>query len=93
MTMCASYYLPIYFQAVRGVSPLTSGVYLLPSILSQLLFAVGSGILVGKLGYYLPASLFSGVVTAIGNGLLSMLSPTTSTGRWIGYQIVVGSGR
>ncbi|KAK9349974.1 putative MFS general substrate transporter [Lipomyces doorenjongii] len=93
MTMCASYYLPIYFQAVRGVSPLTSGVYLLPSILSQMLFAVGSGILVGKLGYYLPASLFSGVVTAIGNGLLSILSPTTSTGRWIGYQIVVGSGR
>ncbi|KAK9482894.1 major facilitator superfamily domain-containing protein [Lipomyces starkeyi] len=93
MTMCASYYLPIYFQAVRGVSPLTSGVYLLPSILSQMLFAVGSGILVGKLGYYLPASIFSGVFAAIGNGLLSMLSPTTSTGRWIGYQIVVGSGR
>ncbi|KAK9310997.1 MFS multidrug transporter [Lipomyces starkeyi] len=93
MTMCASYYLPIYFQAVRGVSPMTSGVYLLPSILSQMAFAVGSGILVGKLGYYLPAILFSGVVTAIGNGLLSMLSPTTSTGRWIGYQIVVGSGR
>ena len=42
---CASYYLPIYFQAVKGASPLKSGVDLLPSILMQLLGAVGSGIL------------------------------------------------
>jgi MFS family permease len=45
MMFCASYYLPIYFQAVKGVSPMTSGVYLLPSILSQLLMAVVSGAL------------------------------------------------
>jgi hypothetical protein len=45
MTFCASYYLPIYFQAVKGVSPLMSGVYLLPSILSQLLAAVVSGVM------------------------------------------------
>lgn len=44
-----SYYLPIYFQAVKGVSPTLSGVYLLPSILSQILFSVLSGVL-GK--YY-----------------------------------------
>jgi hypothetical protein len=55
MTFCASYYLPIYFQAVRGVSPMRSGVYLLPSILSQLLFAVISGIL----GKYSPPSASS----------------------------------
>lgn len=41
----ASYYLPMYFQAVMGASPLTSGVYMLPSILSQLIFAVVSGLL------------------------------------------------
>ena len=40
-----SYYLPIYFQAVKGVSPTLSGVYLLPSILTQILSAVVSGIL------------------------------------------------
>ena len=40
-----SYYLPIYFQAVKGVSPVTSGVYILPSILSQMLMAVTSGLL------------------------------------------------
>lgn len=38
-----SYYLPIYFQAIKGVSPLISGVYLLPSILSQMVVAIISG--------------------------------------------------
>jgi hypothetical protein len=40
-----SYYMAIYFQAVRGVEPTLSGVYLLPSILSQMSLAVISGIL------------------------------------------------
>jgi hypothetical protein len=43
--LVGSYFLPIYFQAIKGVSPLTSGVYLLPTILSQLLCAVLSGFL------------------------------------------------
>jgi Fungal trichothecene efflux pump (TRI12) len=40
-----SYYLPIYFQSVKGTSPSSSGVYILPGILSQMLMAVISGIL------------------------------------------------
>lgn len=44
MTSCASYYLPIYFQAVKGASPTLSGVYMLPGILSQLALVILSGI-------------------------------------------------
>lgn len=40
-----TYYLPIYFQAVRAVSPSLSGVYLLPGILPQMAMAYMSGIL------------------------------------------------
>lgn len=40
-----SYFLPIYFQAVKGVNAILSGVYLLPTILSQLVFAIASGVL------------------------------------------------
>jgi hypothetical protein len=40
-----SYYLPIYFQTIRDVSPTLSGVYILPGILSQMLFAIISGAL------------------------------------------------
>lgn len=45
MVLCASYYLPVYFQAIKNASPMMSGVYILPSILSQLVFAVTSGAL------------------------------------------------
>ena len=44
-TTCGSNFLPIFFQAVAGVSPTMSGVYMLASILSQLLFIVFSGAL------------------------------------------------
>ena len=88
-----SYYLPIYFQGVRGKSPAISGVYLLPSILSQLFAAVLSGKAVGHFGYYLPWSVVSAALTAVGYGLLATLDPHTSTGKWIGYQFLFGAGR
>lgn len=44
----ASYYLPIYFQTVRGSTAIVSGVHMLPNVLSQLVSTVSSGAL-GKL--------------------------------------------
>lgn len=41
----ASYYMPIFFQGIKGVTPFMSGVYLLPSIVPQLLMAVIAGVL------------------------------------------------
>ncbi len=41
----ASFYMAIYFQADKGVSPMLSGVYLLPAILTQIVFSVASGVL------------------------------------------------
>ncbi|GJC78982.1 efflux pump mlcE [Colletotrichum liriopes] len=88
-----SYYLPIYFQALKDASPFMSGVYLLPSILSQLISSALSGFLVKTIGYCLPVVLLSGVIVAISSGLLSLFTPTTSTARWIGYQVLLGFGR
>ncbi|KAJ5678219.1 uncharacterized protein N7477_003852 [Penicillium maclennaniae] len=93
IVLCASYYLPVYFQAIKNASPLMSGVYILPSILSQLAFAVTSGALIGKFGYYLPWAVFSGIATAIGSGLTSTFTASTPVGKWVGYQIILGAGR
>jgi hypothetical protein len=43
--MITSYYIAIYFQAVKGVTPTLSGVYFLPSVLSQMVLAIISGVL------------------------------------------------
>ncbi|KAI1424352.1 major facilitator superfamily domain-containing protein [Xylaria sp. FL1777] len=83
-------YFPIYFQAVKGVGPVLSGVYLLPSILSQIIFVVFSGGLIAKVGYYLPFAVVAGVGATVGSGLISTWNAYTSTGMWIGYQIIFG---
>ncbi|KAI1088255.1 MFS general substrate transporter [Rostrohypoxylon terebratum] len=88
----AIYYLPIYFQAVKGASAVLSGVYLLPLILFQLLFAGASGGAVQKIGYIIPITLFASVFLSTGTGLLSLLQPDTSTARWVGFQILIGVG-
>jgi hypothetical protein len=42
-TFIQSFFLPIYFQGVKGASPLMAGVYMLPSIGMQIIAAVSSG--------------------------------------------------
>ena len=86
-------WVPTYFQSVKGAGPTESGVDTLPQVLSQVLFAVLSGIAVSKLGYYLPWAVFSGAALAIGNGLMSTLDQYSGKGKWIGVLIVVGAGR
>jgi MFS family permease len=43
--MITIYYMPVWFQAVRGKSPTISGAFLLPMVGSQILTAVGGGFL------------------------------------------------
>jgi hypothetical protein len=49
--------------------------------------------IVGKLGYYLPWSVGCSVLTSVGAGLLSILTPSSGTGKWVGFQILIGFGR
>ena len=48
---------------------------------------------VPKVGYYLPFAAAGSAIGAVGNGLVSTFSPNTPTHRWVGYQIILGSGR
>jgi hypothetical protein len=48
---------------------------------------------VGRVGYYLPFIITGTILTSIGTGLISTLISTSSTGKWVGYQIIAGVGR
>jgi MFS family permease len=88
-----TYYLPVFFQAVQGLSPLDSGVHLLPIIVSMLLFGILAGIAVSKTGYVIPYAFTGTILTTIGAGLLTTLSAYSSMGEWFGYQVLAGIGR
>ncbi|OBT73496.1 hypothetical protein VF21_07242 [Pseudogymnoascus sp. 05NY08] len=90
--MVVMYYLPIYFQAIKGATALNSGIMLLPMILSTVVGSLLSGFLVAKLGYYTPFFILSSIITSIGAGLFTTLTPATGHAKWIGYQVLYGIG-
>ncbi|TLS22475.1 uncharacterized protein PpBr36_10041 [Pyricularia pennisetigena] len=89
----AAFFLPIYFQSVKGATPVMSGVYTLPTVLGQLLFSVLSGLIIPKMGYYIPVAAVGAAVSAVGCGMLSTLSPVSTAAQWAGYQFIAGAGR
>jgi Fungal trichothecene efflux pump (TRI12) len=91
--MVYSYYVPMWFQAVKGATSLQSGVDLLPLILSQVVASIVSGGLVRRVGYYLPFIVACGILLAISAGLMSTFQVDTASGKWIGYQILGGFGQ
>lgn len=86
------YYLPIWFQAIKGVSATKSGIMNLPAILGLVIVSIVCGGAVTAIGYYTPFMLASSVLMAIGAGLLSTFETDTNSPRWIGYQFIFGAG-
>ncbi|KAI1174049.1 MFS general substrate transporter [Nemania sp. FL0916] len=86
------YYLPIWFQAIRGASATQSGVDSLPLMLSFTLGATVAGGLVTTYGYYTPFMYGPAILGSIGAGLMTTFTVDISTSKWIGYQIIYGTG-
>lgn len=84
------YYLPIYFQSIHEASPIGSGVRMLALILPLTLTAIIQGFALSKIGIVPAFWIFGGALATIGSGLLYSMDANTSTGKWIGYQILVG---
>lgn len=89
---CIIYWLPIWFQAVLGASPTSSGVRYLPTVIADVLTSIIAAALVTKLGYWNPFLIFGAAMVSLGGGLLSTLHPSISEGHWIGFQILGGIG-
>ncbi|KAF2441142.1 MFS general substrate transporter [Karstenula rhodostoma CBS 690.94] len=86
------YYIPIWFQSVKGASATKSGIMNLPAILGLVLISMVAGAAVTALGYYTPFMLTSSVLMSIGAGLLSTFETDTNSAKWIGYQFIFGAG-
>ncbi|MCJ1291341.1 hypothetical protein MMC34_002884 [Xylographa carneopallida] len=87
-----SYFLPLYFQAVLGASPLLSGVYLFPFVISLSLMSAGVGIFIRKTGIYLYPIWFGMIVMTFGFGLYIDFPASASWPRIIIFQIIAGIG-
>ena len=91
--IAGAFFLPLYFQAVFGATPILSGVYLFPFVLSLSIGSAVVGIFIKKTGQYLPAIWFGLVVMTLGFGLfIDLPSRRHSWARIIVYQIIAGLG-
>ncbi|KAF2103444.1 MFS general substrate transporter [Rhizodiscina lignyota] len=84
------YYLPIYFQSVYNNSPIGSGVKMLALIIPLTITAILQGITLSKVGIVPLFWIIGGALGSIGCGLFYTMDAHTTTGKWIGYQIIVG---
>lgn len=86
------YFLPLYFQAVRGTTPLLSGVYVLPYLLSLCLCSGGTGVTISRTGRYQEIIWASVCVMALGSGLFVLFDRTTGWAKLIVFQLIAGTG-
>ena len=86
------FYLPVWFQAIMGVSAVESGIRNLPLMLSLVIASIASGGAVATIGYYTPFLILSTALMSVGAGLLTTFQPDTGAAEWISYQILFGIG-
>ncbi|KAJ5497697.1 Major facilitator superfamily domain general substrate transporter [Penicillium expansum] len=80
------------FLAVLGSSPIMSGVYILPFVLSITLSAAFTGLFIQKTGVYVSAMWLGLVTMTLGVGLLINLEVTVNWGKIMGFQLIAGIG-
>ena len=89
---CLLYYSPLYFEAVKGYTPIVSGVALFPQTFTVAPSAVVIGLLITKTGHYRWANWLGWVLATFGVGLLVLFDVDTSIPAWILIGLVPGLG-
>lgn len=92
LLLYVTYFMPVYFQAVRGATPTRSGVEIFPIATTIAPAAAFSGVLVTVTGKYRLYHFLGFVLMAAGCGSLSTLDTHSTTGAWIGFQLMFGLG-
>ena len=90
--MLLVYYLPLWFQAVKGNTALSSGVSNIPLVIALVVASISVRGFISGVGYYAPFMLLSSLCMAVGSGLMVTFNASTPSGNWIGYQILYGVG-
>ncbi|KAJ6450091.1 iron permease [Mycena sanguinolenta] len=86
------FYLPVFFQACFGASPLRSAVDFLPAALTTTPFGFLSVVCITLMKKYRPVNWIAWAISVVGFGVFSTIRQDTSVGKWVGYQIICAMG-
>jgi hypothetical protein len=88
----AIYYIPIFFQFIKGDSAIQAAVRLLPFIALHVGFTMFAGALLPVFGRYMPWYIPSAILMIIGGTLMFKVTPTTETAAIYGYEVLISVG-
>ncbi|KAJ4299027.1 hypothetical protein N0V90_004271 [Kalmusia sp. IMI 367209] len=86
------FYLPPFFQAVKGSTPTQSGLQVLPSTLVIVVLAAAGGPILTYWGRYKPIHIIGFSAMTLGLSLCNMLDKNTPVPAWLMFQLTVASG-
>ncbi|CAZ85142.1 unnamed protein product [Tuber melanosporum] len=86
------YYLPLYFEAIKGLGPIMAGVAVFPETFTVAPASVVVGLLVSITGRFRWALWLGWILTVLGMGVLVLLDVDTPTVSWIFITLVSGLG-
>ncbi|PQE09956.1 hypothetical protein CJF31_00003861 [Rutstroemia sp. NJR-2017a BVV2] len=86
------YYLPIWFQAIKGLDAINSGVHTIPLVLALVVANLIAGIFTRIAGYYTPMLILSSIVSSIATGFFTTLKVDSGLPAWLGWQVLFGFG-
>ncbi|KAF7616854.1 hypothetical protein AFLA_004906 [Aspergillus flavus NRRL3357] len=89
---CVLYYLPFYFEAVKGYTPILAGTALLPLTFTLCPSAITIGLLITRWGCYRWAVVLGSLLACLGSGLLCIINAHTSVAGWVCLMLVPGLG-
>ncbi|KAF5552099.1 major facilitator superfamily transporter [Fusarium phyllophilum] len=84
------YYLPTYYQLVRGYTPVKSGYMMLPIIIAATVGSLVHGAGTSAFDYYTPFMLFASIIMPIAAGLITTFKIDTSFEKLIAYSALSG---
>jgi MFS family permease len=87
-----TYYLPLYFQTVLAASPILSGVYLFPLVITLSIGSAAVGIFIKKVGRYQEPIWFGMFFMTLGFGLFINIPNHAEWSKIIIYEVIAGIG-
>lgn len=85
-------FLPVYLQAVMGMSPTESGLAMLPAVVGIFITSIGSGILITKTGRYKIFPTIGAAILVLAMFLLSRIYVGMPYPQLAAYMVLFGAG-
>ena len=89
---CGIIYIPLFIQGVQGMSASTSGLLIIPMLVSLTVASIATGQIISRIGRYKKLGILAFVLLTIGIWLLSTMNTSTGYLALVIYSTILGIG-